>query len=260
MSNSLQIKSLSAFTKSQDWRLSLLHEEPSDLLIWITRGQGLLQLNGSRRGVGTHNAIIIPKGMVFAIELGRQVTAQIAIIPSEHNNWELCSPQHLRLRDVAEISALAGLLEAAQREAEKNLPFVDDALLAHQKLIEIWVRRNVVDSDKPQSKPKADVRLLAKFFENLPHPDMQSATMAEHAQILGVTPTHLARASKSATGQTAADHITARLLHKAQCALIDGNQTAKAIAQNLDFGSPAYFTRFIQQHSGFTPSQLRQRN
>jgi AraC family transcriptional activator of pobA len=88
---------------------------------------------------------------------------------------------------------------------------------------------------------------------------MQGATMADHAEKLGVTPTHLARASKSATGQTAADHITARLFFKAQSALLDGNQTSKAIAEALNFGSPAYFTRFIQQHSGFTPSQLRLR-
>lgn len=215
-------------------------------------------MNGSRSGLGTHNAIIVPHSHVFAIELGRQATAKIAVIPKEHNTWELQSPRHLRLRDVAEISELSGLLEAARREAAQGLPFVDDALLAHQKLIEIWVRRQVVDAPF-QTKPKANVRLIAQFFKNLPLPDMQGATMADHAEKLGVTPTHLARASKSATGQTAADHITARLFHKAQSALLDGNQTSKAIAEALNFGSPAYFTRFIQQHSGFTPSQLRLR-
>ena len=42
--------------------------------------------------------------------------------------------------------------EAARREAAQGLPFVDDALLAHQKLIEIWVRRQVVDAPL-QTKP-----------------------------------------------------------------------------------------------------------
>jgi AraC family transcriptional activator of pobA len=259
MATEIQIQSLSTFTKGQDWRLTLLHEEQSNLLIWITRGQGLLQLNGSRRGVGTHNAIIVPQGCVFAIELGRQATAQIAVIPSQDNNWGIPAPHHLRLRDVAEISELTGLLETTQREAAQDQPFTDEALFAHQKLIEIWVRRQIANAEQPESKPKANVRLTAQLFENLSLPDMQGATMAQHAAKLGVTPTHLTRASKSATGQTAADHITARILHKAQCALIDGNQTAKTIADNLNFGSAAYFTRFIQQHTGLTPSQLRQR-
>ena len=120
-------------------------------------------MNGSRSGLGTHNAIIVPHSHVFAIELGCQATAKIAVIPKEHNNWELQSPRHLRLRDVAEISELSGLLEAARREAAQGLPFVDDALLAHQKLIEIWVRRQVVDAPL-QTKPKANVRLIAQFF------------------------------------------------------------------------------------------------
>jgi AraC family transcriptional activator of pobA len=44
--------------------------------------------------------------------------------------------------------------------------------------------------------------------------------MAEHAEQLSVTPTHLARASRTATGVTAADHLTARLLHQTQTALV----------------------------------------
>ena len=260
MSDSLQIKSLSTFTKAQDWRLSLLHEEQTDLLIWITRGQGLLQLNGSRRGVSTHNAIIIPRGKVFALDLGRQASAQIAIMPSDHNDWDLQTPRHLRFRNGDQILELTGLLEAAQREAAKDQSFLHEALIAHQKLIEIWVRRKIILPEHAQTKPKATVRLIARFFENLPLPDMQGATMADHAKKLGVTPTHLARASRSATGHTAADHLTARQIYKAQCALIDGTQTAKAIAADLHFGSPAYFTRFIHQHCGITPSQLRQRN
>ena len=35
------------------------------------------------------------------------------------------------------------------------------------------------------------------------------------------------------------------------------NHPARNIAQHLGFGSAAYFTRFMQQHSGRSPSQLR---
>ncbi len=81
--------------------------------------------------------MIEPHSQVFEIELRGKATAKIAVIPKEHSTWKLQSPRDLRLRDVAEISELSGLLEAARREAAQGLPFVDDALLAHQKLIEI---------------------------------------------------------------------------------------------------------------------------
>lgn len=105
----------------------------------------------------------MPHSHVFAIELGRQATAKITVIQKEHNTWQLQSPRHLRLRNVNKISELSVLLEAARREATQGLPFVDDALLANQKLIEIWARRQVVDAPL-QTKLKANVRLIAQFF------------------------------------------------------------------------------------------------
>jgi hypothetical protein len=54
--------------------------------------------------------------------------------------------------------------------------------------------------------------------------------MAQHAQQLGVTPTHLARASLTATCVTTANHLTTRPLYQTQTALIDTKQSAKDIA------------------------------
>jgi AraC family transcriptional activator of pobA len=78
--------------------------------------------------------------------------------------------------------------------------------------------------------------------------------MAQHAQQLAVTPTHLARANRTATCVTAANQLTARLLHQTQIALIDTKQSAKDITTHLNFGSATNFTRFIQQHTGQTPT------
>jgi AraC family transcriptional activator of pobA len=79
---------------------------------------------------------------------------------------------------------------------------------------------------------------------------LKGATMVQHAQQLGVTPTHLARASRTAICVTAADQLTACLLHQTQTALIDTKQSAKDIATHLNFGSKTNFTPFAQQHTG----------
>ena len=82
-----QIRSLANFTGGHDWRLALLHDDPSDLLIWVARGQGLLHTDGSRRGVGAHNAILTLYGQVFALDLGRLAIRLVAIIPPIQNSW-----------------------------------------------------------------------------------------------------------------------------------------------------------------------------
>ena len=81
--------------------------------------------------------------------------------------------------------------------------------------------------------------------------------MADHAAELGVTPTHLTRAVKAATGKSAADLLSERSCHAARRLLGETDQTAAEIAAYLGFGSAAYFTRFMQQHSGLPPSKLR---
>lgn len=253
-----QIRSLANFTGGHDWRLALLHDDPSDLLIWVARGQGLLHTDGSRRGVGAHNAILIPHSQVFALDLGRQANGLVAIIPPAHNSWNLETARQLRIRDAKAISQLSGFIEAAQREVSDSQPILDAALSAHQRLIEVWVRRQITPPEHAPAKQNASIRLIRRFFANLPQPKMKGATMAEHAEQLGVTPTHLARASCTATGVTTADHLTARLLHQTQTALVDTKTSAKDIATQLRFSSATYFTRFVQQQMGKTPTQLRQ--
>ena len=82
--------------------------------------------------------------------------------------------------------------------------------------------------------------------------------MAVYARALGVTPTHLTRVCKQASGLTAADLLTERSLHAARDMLEAGELPIGQIAASLGFGSAAYFSRFILQHTGVTPSALRQ--
>ena len=82
-------------------------------------------------------------------------------------------------------------------------------------------------------------------------------TMADYATDLAVTPTHLTRAVKAATGKTGSDLLTERILHEARRLLADTTEPAQRIASYLGIGSAAYFTRFIQHHTGATPSKSR---
>ena len=83
------------------------------------------------------------------------------------------------------------------------------------------------------------------------------ASMAEHAAALGVTPTHLTRVCRTETGRTAAALLTERLVHAAHSLLAGTDAPAQDIARHLGFGSAAYFTRFMQQHTGAAPTALR---
>ena len=253
----LSIQTLAQLSGGDAWRLALAHDRPHHTLLWFTRGQGRILLDGRMRGLGTHNAVFVPAGSLFAIESGRQSLGLAAIIPVGTPLRLPDLPRHLRVRDVHVQAELSALLEAAQREQSQARPLAQDALEAHVALMSVWLRRQMILEEHVPSKRNAAERLSRQFTELVSKHFMAGHTMTFYAKALGVTPTHLSRAVKAATGRTAAHILTERTVHAGRSLLETTTHPARNIAQHLGFGSAAYFTRFMQQHTGSSPSQLR---
>ena len=254
----IQILTIGQLSQGQDWQLRLAHDRPYNLLLWITRGQGRVLIDGSRRGVGAHNALFVPTRSLFALELGRQSIGHAVLIPDGTSLRLPEIPRHLRIRDVGVQSELTQLSEAMLREDLSARPLRADALEAHAALISVWLRRQISLEEHAMDRRNAAARLSQAFCGLLPTRYRSGDGMAEYANTLGVTPTHLTRAVKAATGRTAADLLTERVTYEARLLLKDTTEPAQNIAQYLGFGSAAYFTRFMQHHTGSPPSKLRQ--
>lgn len=255
--NDIQVRTLAQFSRGEDWRLHLAHDQPAHLLIWVTRGQGRLLLDGTRRGLGAHNAIFVPAGSLFALELGRQSLGHVVLLPEVTDLRLPALPRQLRIREGQTQTELTNLIDAALREDLSDHPLRSDALEGYAALMSVWVRRQMLDDSHIPPRANAAARLSAAFCALLSKDFASGAPMAQYAEKLSVTPTHLTRAVKSVTGKTAADLLTERVLHDARALLSETNHTARQIAAHLGFGSAAYFTRFIQQHTGSPPSKLR---
>ena len=240
------------------WRLDLHHDRPHALLLWITRGQGRVTINGARRGFGTHNALFLPPGALLALEAGAQCLGQMLILPQPDPGALPDEALHLRSRDARDQGELTGLLDAIQRELAGDRPYRDDAIAAQSRLIGVWLRRQAAvpgQLDAPANT--AARRLVARFARRVVAHHGSPQTMADHAEALKVTPTHLTRVCRSMAGMTAADILTQRRLHAARAALTEGRVSARVVSESLGFASPAYFTRFMQQHTGKSPTALR---
>lgn len=256
-SSALKILSLSQLSRGQEWRLALAHDRAEHLLIWTTRGQGRILLDGQRRGVGPHNAILIPSRSLFALDLGRQGVGQVVVIPEVNDLSVPQIPRQLRIRDGNDMNDLTVLIDAATREQAANKPLCAQSMDAYGALISVWVQRQLALEVHAPARRNAAGRLSAAYCRRVSEFYAEPMTMADHAQALNVTPTHLTRACKAATGKTAADLLTERVLYEARCLLAATKVPAQDIARHLGFGSAAYFTRFMQQHTNSTPTALR---
>ncbi|MEM7319051.1 MAG: AraC family transcriptional regulator [Pseudomonadota bacterium] len=238
------------------WQLSLTHDRADHLLIWITRGQGVAVFDGTRTGIGTHNAIFLPARSLMSFELGRQCFGQALLLPSEAPLTVASHPIHLRIRDAAAQNELTALLEALGREQSAGRPLAQNAMAAYADLVTVWLRR-AHDPQTSATRVPAARRLTRRYSQRVTQRFSDGSSMAEHAADLGVTPTHLTRACKAEIGKTAASLLTERILHASRTLLTETKAPARDIARHLGFGSAAYFTRFIQHHTGLPPSALR---
>ncbi len=253
----IRCQSLIQFGQGAPWRLSHLHDLPRNLLIWITRGQGRVIVNGVRRGIGTHNALFLPAGTLFAIDIGAQSFAQAVESPAGLTGRLPRGPVHLRVRDSLAQAELTAEMEAMQREISRGRPLTQDALEAHVRLIAVWIARqqDAGSSDTPRDNA---AQRLARQFARLVVRDFRSdRPMSDYAAALDVTPTHLTRVCRDCCGKTAAEILTERRLYEARVLLAAPDPAIQDVARDLGFHSPAYFTRFIQAHTGQTPSALR---
>lgn len=254
----IRVHTLTQWTRAGAWRLTQLHDHHKDMLIWVTKGQGLSLLQGMRRGVGAHNAFYIPAGTLFSLDTGRTGFGLIVEIPHDPAMTLHADPLLLRIRDVHAQSEFTGLLDNLQRELEQNAPFSEDAAKAHVSLISVWMRRQALAHFGPdEPKASAGQRLVEAFSALVTKEFRSGRTMADLAAMLGVTPTHLSRACREHSGMTAADMLTERSMYEARKLIEETPAPLKDISEALGFGSPAYFSRFVQQHTGKAPSELR---
>lgn len=81
-----------------------------------------------------------------------------------------------------------------------------------------------------------------------------------YADALSLSPTHLNRIVKTATGRSTHMLIDEKLLQEAKRELLFTSLPVQAIGYKLGFSDPAYFSRFFLQHAGMPPLQWRRAN
>jgi AraC family transcriptional regulator, transcriptional activator of pobA len=94
------------------------------------------------------------------------------------------------------------------------------------------------------------LRLVNKYY-------LTKRQLAEYAELLNVTPSHLTKSVKNATGEPPMNFIYKMLVLEAKVLLRDTTQTVAEVAYQLSFEDAAYFNRFFKQHTGTTPSSFR---
>ena len=259
----MHIETIAARSALHDWELAPHRHARLHQLLLLRSGSGTLHLEGQAQPLAPMSLVNVPPGAVhaFAFERGtqgwvvtladdlieqllgpageeRQVLAQGGVFAAESDHDPLMAKILAEFEGAAPSRALvlqglcAVLLGLVARAAARAAPPPRDAPgSALLRRFEAWV----------------DARLLE-------HP-----SVADCAQALAVTPTHLSRVLRAATGQPASRLIEARLMREARRQLAYTSLPVSTIAYTLGFGDPAYFSRVFSRVEGLSPRAFRER-
>jgi AraC family transcriptional activator of pobA len=106
---------------------------------------------------------------------------------------------------------------------------------------------------------KAGSELFARFEALLEQHFAEHWTVAQYAAALSVTPTHVSRITRSATGHAASHLIVERIIREARRNLVYTNLPVSTIAYALGFNDPAYFSRLFSAETGLSPRSFREK-
>lgn len=253
----VRIVQLQRLAQNGRWRAEAMRALTESCLIWFTRGQGRITLNGVTRGYGPHNAIFIPAGVMHGFEMSQQTNGFIIYFGNGSDVTLPQSVQHLRIREAGAQSELSAIIDAVQREMASDRPGAERAARHHLGLLGVWLERQIELNPPEPTGHNAAKRLVARFTLLLEREFRSGHGVGDFAAELGVTPTHLTRVCRQSCGRGASEMLQERRLYEARRLLSDTKAPVKDIAHSLGFTTAAYFTRAFHAKTGRTPSEFR---
>ena len=228
------------------------------LFLWFTRGQGRITVSGITRGYQAQNAVFVPAGHMHGFELGRHVLGSAIFIPPSIDLTLPDEPVHVRGIDGKLHGELTHIVDNLDKELQGDEAEAQKAAQLLTGLLGVWLQRQrQIPFASPTVSGGASERIALAFCDLLERDFRTAKTIAAYARDLGVTPTHLSRACKSASGRPASALLNDRVVAEACGLLSDTDKPIKEIAMELGFTTPGYFSRVFQMHTGKSPRDFR---
>lgn len=134
-------------------------------------------------------------------------------------------------------------------------PVICQYILSIFKECNLYYEKISIESKKLTSSD----RIAQKFLRLVNKYYLSKRTLTDYASLLNVTPKHLTKCVKQATGETPMDFIYKMLILEAKVLLRETTLTVSEIAYQLSFEDAAHFGRFFKQHTTSTPASFRRK-
>ncbi len=232
-------------------------------ILLIESGGGQATLEGRVHALRPMRAVNVPIGHVHGFTFRPGTRGWVVTLTAEMLDEVLTPSEGLR-RVLAHSTVMRGTPQMRMAMEQLFTEFAGRHFArAHilralsGALIGLVARELAEDASVPSGKAKSD--LFQRFETLLEQYFLQHWTVSDYAADLSVTPTHLSRLTRAATGQSASQLILERIIREARRNLVYTNLPISTIAYALGFNDPAYFSRIFSAATGLSPSSFRRK-
>lgn len=244
-----------------DWELSPHRHARLHQVLLVQCGSGTLSLDGAVSALAPGSVVNVPPGHVHAFRFEKGTTGWVATFADE-----LLEEILVRVGDVRADLGRACVVQAdasihrvmeqiwqefsgSSKARALVLRGLSGALLG-------WMAR-AMGADAAPAANLAESNLVQRFRGLIDEHFLAHWRVADYARALAVSPTHLSRLTRAATGNSAMRLIEARTIREARRQLAYTNLSITTIAYALGYADPAYFTRVFRRDAGVSPRDFR---
>lgn len=258
----LHVETIRARSALHDWRLKAHRHARLHQILFLTEGEGVVEIDGEKHPLPAPCFVNIPRGVVHGFDFKPETSGWVATLTSDLLDHFLLESEGVRAP--LERPQILALKFDLRRLAEQLFDEYHSQSFARAQLLRslagamtALVARNIYEADSA-NQPAQGNPLFSRFEDMIERDFRKRRPLADYARDLAISPTHLNRIAHQSTGQAASKLINDRMLREARRMLIYTNLTAAQIAYDLGFSDPAHFSRVFAKGTGVAPKTFRQ--
>lgn len=249
-------------SRLHNWELGRHRHGRLHQILLVERGGGTAHLDGRTSPLSAMTGVNVPIGSIHGFTFEPETEGWVVTLAAEtmDDTLDRTDPLHRAVGRSALFRATEEIRSVMRSIFEEydGRAFGRAQMLRSQSGILLALVARGLQSGRPASEALGIDPRFVRFERLIEERFTEHWSVSDYADELGMTPTHLSRLARAATGQPASRVIEERVIREARRNLVYTELSVSVVAYALGFSDPAYFSRLFKRATGMSPRRFRE--